>query len=186
MATYDYLCKLIIFGDHGVGRTTLEKYLDQIHPIDRRFFQPLFESQDRSVTGVNYHKKLVEIRRNRLTLQIWVLGNQERFRDLRKMYVKGSSGSILMYDITNASSLSRIPEWCEMIAEHCGEIPILLIGNKLDLEEQRAISEERGREVQRKNNLSSFMEISAETGENVEKMFELIGELLLNNSLNNL
>jgi len=143
------------------------------------------ESQNfRSVIGVSFQKEIVEIRGNRITLLIWALGDQEMFRDIRKMYVKGSSGAILIYDITNESSLSRISEWREMIAEHCGEIPIVLIGNKLDLDEQRAISEERGREVRTKNNLSSFMEISAETGENVEKMFELIGELILNDGMN--
>lgn len=143
------------------------------------------ESQNfRSVIGVSFQKEIVEIRGNRITLLIWALGDQKMFRDIRKMYVKGSSGAILIYDITNESSLSRISEWREMIAEHCGEIPIVLIGNKLDLDEQRAISEERGREVRTKNNLSSFMEISAETGENVEKMFELIGELILNDGMN--
>ena len=235
MASYDYLCKLVILGDHGIGRTNLGKYLDQIGSMNRqasykdqitdidkniddyrvlrensnsflkkysyslrikqeikkkehylKIFELQFDPQEstRLTLGVSYHKIIVEIRRNRVKLQIWILGNQERFRSIRKMYVRGSSGAILLYDITNASSLNRISEWREMIAELCGEIPIVLIGNKLDLEEQRTVSKERGIELQEKNNLSSFMEISTETGENVEKMFELIGHLILNIDLN--
>lgn len=227
MDNFDYLCKFIILGDCGVGKSTLEDYLDLISPINQRAsirdqikdvknrideyhimressnsisrrlyylllikrkikkkerYLKYLESQlsTRSVLGVSFQKKIVEIRGNRVKLQIWVLGGQERFRRIRKMYVRGSSGAILMYDITNALSLSRIHEWREMIAEHCGEIPIALIGNKLDLEEQRTVSKEKGIEVRKNNNLSSFMEISAETGENVEKMFELIGESILN------
>ena len=224
MSDYDYLSKLIIFGDFGVGKTTLEKYIernnrrdsfrDRISDFDkkideyrilkenskfflRRLYYSLrikqeiekknrhilyFESDYlmRSTVGVSIRWIIVEIREIRIKLLIWVLGYQESFRRFRKMYVRGSSGAILLYDITNASSLNRIPEWREMIAEFCGEIPIVLIGNKVDLEEQRAISKERGIEVQKTNNLSSFMEISAETGENVEKMFELVGELILN------
>lgn len=235
MDNFDYLCKLIIFGDRGVGRTTLEKNIERVHRNNRRdsfrdrisdfdkeideyrilrekskfflrrlyyslrikretekknrhilYFESDFDSQAslRSTIGVSFRWIIVEIRGIRIKLLIWVLGYQEYFRIIRKMYVRGSSGAILLYDITNASSLNRIPEWREMIAEFCGEIPIVLIGNKVDLEEQRAISKERGIEVQKTNNLSSFMEISAETGENVEKMFELVVELILNDSLN--
>lgn len=223
----EYIYKLIILGDRGVGRTTLEKYLDQDHPLNRRaFYRDLIKDIDqkideyrilrenlnsiirklhyslrikreikkkkqyleylesqistRSVLGISFQNVLVEIRGKRIILQLWVLGDQERYRSLRKLYVNGSSGAILLYDITNESSLNRIPEWREKIAELCGEIPIVLIGNKLDLEEQRVISNEKGMEILKKNNLSLFMEVSTETGENVERMFELIGELMFN------
>ncbi|GAJ09310.1 unnamed protein product, partial [marine sediment metagenome] len=59
------------------------------------------------------------------------------------MQLSGSKGAILLYDITNASSLRRVPEWCEMLEERCGKIPILLVGNKVDEEKQRAISKTR-------------------------------------------
>lgn len=230
MNTFDYRYKIITLGDRGVGRTTLEDYLDRIYPFYRRYsirdqikdidniideYRVLRENSNsfikrllyslrikreikkknrkveylesknyRSTIGVSFQKEIVKIRGNRITLLIWALGDQELFKDLQKFYFESTKGALIIYDITNSSSLNKIPEWREMIAEHCGEIPIVLIGNKLDLEEQRVISKEMGYEVRKKNNLSSFMEISAETGENIKKMFELIGELILNDYLN--
>lgn len=169
---YDYLCKVIIFGDDGVGKTTLEKHLDPI-------FGPQFSSE--FTIGVSFQIINVEIKGYKVKLQIWLMSTKERFtkRPEFRMQLTGTSGTILLYDITNPSSLDRVPEWCEMFEEHCGKIPILLVGNKVDEEKQRAVSKTMAVEVREKYNLASHMEISAKTGENVKRMFEFVGELIL-------
>ena len=87
-----------------------------------------------------------------------------------------------MYDITNYDSLNKIPEWVKCIRENRGDIPILLVGNKVDLNENRVVSKEQARIIKENNYLSSFMEISLKTGENVEDMFKKIISLIISNS----
>jgi len=101
------------------------------------------------------------------------------YLDLIKTYISRSQGAIIMYDITNSNSLNRILEWSKFIKENSANIPILLVGNKLDLEKERVISKEQGIEVKEKNNLSEFMEVSLKTGENVYNMLERIIRLFL-------
>ena len=169
---FDYLCKFVIFGDSEVGKTTLEAHLD-----------PLLGPRDLSefTIGVNFQKKTVGIKGHRAKLQIWLMLSEDRFfkSDIFRAQIKGSLGAILLYDITNASSLDRVPTWCEVLEEHCGNIPILLVGNKIDEEKQRAVSKTRAVEVREKYNLASYMEISAKTGANVEKLFDLVAELMI-------
>jgi len=167
-----YVSKLIIFSADGVGKATLETHLDPV-------FDPQFSSE--FTIGVSFQNLIVDIKEYRVRLQIWFMSNKERFIKMPEfpMQLTGSSGAILLYDITNASSLDRVPEWCEMLEERCGNIPILLVGNKVDEEERRVVSKTRADDLREKHNLASYMEISAKTGASVKKMFELVGELML-------
>ena len=131
----------------------------------------------RLVTGADICAKDVKIREKVVKLQIWILSTQERFRSIFQMYIRGSLGAIIMYDITNLNSLKRISEWCKTIRENSSKIPILLVGNKLDLEYLREISIEQGTKIKEELQLSAFMEISIKTGENVERMFERLSHL---------
>ena len=87
-----------------------------------------------------------------------------------------------MYDITNNDSLNKIPLWVKFIRENRGDVPILLVGNKVDLKENRVVSKEQAKKVKEDHGLSSFMEISLKTGENVEDMFKKIISLIISNS----
>lgn len=84
-----------------------------------------------------------------------------------------------MYDITNAKTLNMVSEWCQMAKNYRKDIPILLVGNKLDLEMKRDVSKEQVENFKLNNEISESMEISLETGENVEKMFLRLTGLLL-------
>lgn len=167
----DYMGKLVIFGDAAVGKKTLATHLD-----------PIFNPQDPSefTIGVTFHKLHMELNGYHALLQIWLMSSKVRFltHDISRMQITGSLGAILLFDITNASSLERVPMWCEMIEERCGNVPILLVGNKVDENQRRAVSQTRAVEIRGKYNLASYIEISAKTGENVKKMFELVGELI--------
>ena len=84
-----------------------------------------------------------------------------------------------MYDITTQLSLDNLLEWIQVIRKNAGDIPIMLIGSKLDLYEKRVVSCEEGLLAARKYNLASFLEISSKTGENVDKAFEIMIKMLI-------
>jgi len=107
-------------------------------------------------------------------LQIWDFGGEERFRFLLHQYCKGANAAFFLYDITNQLSLDHLPDWTQIIREHAGDIPIMLIGSKVDLEEFRAVPREEGILAAKKYNLSSFIELSSKTGQNIEKSFDVI------------
>jgi len=94
-------------------------------------------------------------------------------------YCKGANGAIIMYDITDLKSLDHLSEWTQIIREHAGNIPILLVGNKLDLEKSRKVPKEEGVLTAKKYNLSSCVELSSKTGQNVEKTFEILTKILI-------
>jgi small GTP-binding protein len=129
--------------------------------------------------GVDFSSMNVKFRGDTVKLQIWILSTQERFRSIFPMYIRGSLGAIIIYDITNLSSLNRISEWCETIRENCRNIPIILVGNKLDLEELREVSIEQAIKIKTEDQISDFMEISVNTGEKVETIFERLTQLLM-------
>jgi len=85
-----------------------------------------------------------------------------------------------MYDISNSNTLKHVPEWIQIIRENAGDIPILLIGNKLDLGQLREVSFEEGLKFKDKYDLSAFFEISSKTGENIENTFEGLIEIIMN------
>lgn len=136
------------------------------------------DKSTRTVTGVDFCTKTVKFREDYAKLQIWVLSNQERFQRFLPMYVSNSVGAIVIYDITDSNSVNRISEWCNLIKERNGNIPILLVGNKLDLKDLREISIEQGIKIKDELQLSAFMEISVKTGEDIVLMFERFTQLI--------
>jgi len=118
------------------------------------------------------------IENKKVKLQIWDFGGEERFRFLLSQYSKGANGAFFLYDITNQTSLDHLPDWTQVIREHAGDIPIMLIGSKVDLSEFRAVTRDDGILAAKKYNLASFVELSSKTGENVEKAFNVITEIL--------
>lgn len=147
--------------------------------LEMVFETPKFNSH-RLTTGVDVLNKTVKLRGNNVKLHIWVLSPAERFNSIREMYVRGSLGAIILYDITIVNTLNRISKWCQLIREKNGNIPILLVGNKLDLEDLREISIDQANKIIEDLQLSAFMEISSKTGENVELMFERFSQLSIN------
>lgn len=135
--------------------------------------------------GLEYYSKRLEIKNETYKIQIWhstltipsksllVIG---AFQNV----CKGSNGAIIMYDITDLNTFKHVPKWGQIIRESAGDIPILLIANKLELEQSREVSRKEGFEVVEKYNLSAFIEISTKTGKNVNKTFEDLIEVLMN------
>ena len=112
-------------------------------------------------------------------MQLWDISEEERFQSLVPNYCLGSNGAIIMYDITDSNSLKHVPDWVQIIKQKAGPIPILLIGNNLDLEQNREVSKEQVKRFKSDNNIFSTMEISLKTGENVDKMFFNLTSMIL-------
>ncbi len=158
----------MMLGDAAVGKTSLTL----------RFISGFFLDDLKLTIGVDFYSKTTNFKNKKVKLQIWDFGGEQRFRFLLHQYCKGANAAFFLYDITNRLSLDHLPDWTQIIREHAGDIPIMLIGSKVDLKEFRAVTREEGILAAKKYNLSTFIELSSKTGENVEKSFDVITETL--------
>jgi small GTP-binding protein len=169
MVDYDYTYKVMLLGDASVGKTSLTL----------RYISGFFLEDLKLTIGVDFYSKTTNFDGKKVKLQIWDFGGEERFRFLLSQYCKGANGAFFLYDITKSVTLDHLPDWTQIIREHAGDIPIMLIGSKKDLEEFRDVSTEDGDLAAKKYNLRSFMELSSKTGENVEQAFEIMTKILI-------
>ncbi len=170
---YDYLFKSIVVGDGGVGKTALTL----------RFSKGFFTEDYKMTIGVDFHVKTISIETSegfiKCKLQLWDTGGQERFSSIRPMYYRGSLGTILVFDLTNSASFEHLPQWIEEVRANIkAEIPVLLVGNKSDLLDQRAISAEEISKFTNDFNLH-YMETSAKTGDGVGDCFYILACLMI-------
>ncbi len=168
MTSYDFTYKILMLGDASVGKTSLTL----------RYISGFFMEDLKLTIGVDFYSKTIDFIDNKVKLQIWDFGGEERFRFLLSQYCKGANGAFFLFDITNQISLDHLPDWTQIVRENAGDIPIMLIGSKLDLDEFRAVPTEDGILATKKYNLTSFIELSSKTGENVEKSFYDMTEIL--------
>jgi len=171
--------KICIFGDGGVGKTTLT----------RRYLSGFFEMDTKMTLGAEIFVKYVSVKDMKVVLQIWDFGGEDMFRFLLPAYSRGSSGGIFMYDITRYQSLKKLDDWIKTFKEGLTEkekqIPILIVGGKLDLQEKRSVLAEDTVNLLKSDNLFDHIECSAKSGENVELVFEtLVRKMLENTNLN--
>ena len=166
----------MLLGDETTGKTSLTtRYMSDIFRV---------KGEDLNLTiGVDFYTKMINYNGHEVLLQIWVFGGEERFRFLLHNYCKGANGALFLYNITNPSSLDHLPDWTQLIRENVGDIPIMLVGTKVHLEEQRVVTRERGIELARMHSLSGFIEVSSKTGQNVEHLFETMTEILFDRYL---
>ncbi len=163
-----YTFKFIIVGDHEVGKTSLiRQYVEKKYLIDYR-----------ATIGLNVLAHSFEFQGSILSLTLWDVGAQVFFKRFRKIYYSGAEAAFIVYDLTNRSTFENIKIWYQELTEliEDREIPLILVGNKLDLKEQRVVTREEGLELA--NTLSpegvSYIETSAKNGENVADAFKLI------------
>ncbi|KAL7309057.1 hypothetical protein PS15m_011183 [Mucor circinelloides] len=164
-SSYDYVFKLVVVGDSGVGKTNLLG----------RFVHDTFDFASKSTIGLDLTIKNMEIKGKRVRAQIWDTAGQERYRSITKRYYRGSVGALLVYDITKRESFDNLGRWLNelRINEAHPDSLVMLIGNKSDLDSQRAVTQEEALAYAEKNGLM-FMETSALESINVEKAFETL------------
>ena len=161
-SSYELLYKVIIVGDTAVGKSN----------ILSRYVKDEFSSNSKSTVGVELGIKFLKIKNTKTKIQIWDTAGQERYRAITSSYFKGSNGCFIVYDITNEASFNNIENWYEQIQKETSkDIPILLVGNKCDLEDERKVPIEKGKEKAQNLNCA-FFETSALKKINIDKIFE--------------
>jgi len=166
---YDYLFKLVLIGDSGVGKSCLLL----------RFADDNFTDSYISTIGVDFRFRTVTIDSKVVKLQIWDTAGQERFRTITSAYYRGADGIIMVYDVTSAESFDHVEEWLSEVDRYANENTVkLLVGNKADLVEKREVSEETAQRFADKLNIS-FLETSAKTATNVEAAFLMMAKELI-------
>jgi small GTP-binding protein len=158
---YDYVYKVVLIGDSGVGKTNLMT----------QYARNEFNLHSKSTIGVEFMNKTIEYDNNIIKIQIWDTAGQERYRALTSAYFRGASGVVLLYDITHHISFENITKiWIPLVKSHLENIPIILIGNKSDLEEFREVKLEESEKCASINNLL-FTETSSKDNIGIEDAF---------------
>ncbi|KAF4518976.1 hypothetical protein B566_EDAN007764 [Ephemera danica] len=159
--TYDYLFKLLLIGDSGVGKTC----------VLFRFSEDAFNTTFISTIGIDFKIRTIELDGKKIKLQIWDTAGQERFRTITTAYYRGAMGIMLVYDITNEKSFENIKNWIRNIEENAAaDVEKMLLGNKCELTEKRQVSRERGEQLAVEYGIK-FLETSAKASINVEEAF---------------
>lgn len=163
------ILKILTAGEGGVGKTTLLY----------RYVENRFVSDTRMTIGVEFFLKEVFIDGIKYLLQIWDFGGQDRFRFFLQSYARGSNGALLLFDLTNPLSLSRLEDWVDICRSEDPGLPILFIGTKLDLIQEDEIPGDLVSYNQEKYDLFDFLKISSKTGYNVENSFHVLTEKVI-------
>ena len=158
---YSYLFKYIIIGDSAVGKSN----------ILLRYIHDNFNEEFQSTIGVEFGAKNIKIEDKIFRIQIWDTAGQETFRSITRAYYKNSVCAFVVYDITNKNSFQNVKSWIEDCRKQSPKtVFMVLIGNKIDLEDNRQVSYEEGSVFAEKNGML-FFETSAKTGKNIEEIF---------------
>ncbi|KAA3482159.1 ras-related protein RABA2a-like [Gossypium australe] len=161
---YDYLFKIVLIGDSGVGKSNLLS----------RFTRNEFCLESKSTIGVEFATRTLQVEGRTVKAQIWDTAGQERYRAITSAYYRGALGALLVYDVTKPTTFENVSRWLKELRDHAdSNIVIMLIGNKTDLKHLRAVSAEDGQSYAEKEGLS-FIETSALEAINVEKAFQTI------------
>ena len=169
--------KIIILGDSEVGKTS----------FIIRFTKNKFDETYLATIGVDYKDRIINIENKLYKLMYYDTAGEEKYKSIPKNYIKNMQGIILMYDITNKLSFDSIIDWISDVKEIKGEnFPMILVGNKIDLNESREVTEEMGYELAEKNQIE-FFETSNKDGTNIqdaglEIVYKILSETKVNNS----
>jgi Ras-related protein Rab-3C len=165
---FDYMFKILIIGNSSVGKTSfLFRYADDS-----------FTSAFVSTVGIDFKVKTVIRKEKRMKLQIWDTAGQERYRTITTAYYRGAMGFILMYDVTNEDSFNSVQDWVTQIKTYSWDnAQVILVGNKSDIERDRVISYDRGKQLADQLGLE-FFETSAKENINVKNVFERLVDII--------
>ena len=159
-----YKLKLIVLGDSGVGKTN----------IIRRYVSDTFSIDTKATVGVEFFTKSFRVNNDVVKLEIWDTAGQERYKSITSAYYKGSRGALLVYDITRYSTFEDIEKWMKEIKERIqGSLKMMIIGNKVDLNDQRNVDIQTALDKAKTLNVP-LLETSAVDSTNVNKAFEII------------
>lgn len=173
---YDYLFKLVLIGDSGVGKSCLLL----------RFADDAFTESYISTIGVDFRFRTVKIENKTVKLQIWDTAGQERFRTITSAYYRGADGIIMVYDVTSQESFDHVNDWLKEVNRYASEGTCkLLVGNKSDRTADKVVTAESAKEFADELGIA-FLETSAKSAKNVEEAFlTMAGELIKQKAVKN-
>jgi small GTP-binding protein len=160
IANYDYLVKILLIGDSGVGKSSLLI----------RYSENTFTDNFSSTIGIDFRIKTIDVNDKRIKLQIWDTSGLERFKTVTGAYYRNVMGIFLVYDVSNIKSFQNINNWLKNVKKNASdEKCLMLIGNKCDKEE-REVSFEIGKQLADELNIK-FIETSAKSTINIDEIF---------------
>ncbi len=171
----EYVYKLSIIGDRGVGKTSMAQ----------RYVHGIFQADYKATIGTFISKKECKFDelKTAVRFMIWDLAGQNQFQRLWPDYLTDSRAGIIVYDISNRESFENVKKWYDIITKVAYPSLILVIaGNKIDLEDSRVISKDEGMELAIELGIY-YMETSAKTNENIDDVFEWIALQIINKNI---
>jgi len=161
---YDYLFKIVLIGDSGVGKSNLLS----------RFTRNEFNLESKSTIGVEFATKSIQVEGKTIKAQIWDTAGQERYRAITSAYYRGAVGALLVYDISKHSTFENVERWLKELRDHAeANIVVMLVGNKSDLRHLRAVETDEAMAFSEQHNLA-FIETSALDATGVDAAFQRI------------
>lgn len=158
---YDYLFKLLLIGDSGVGKTSI------LFKFSEDTFSPAFIS----TIGIDFKIRTIEVDGRKIKLQVWDTAGQERFKTITTAYYRGAMGIMLVYDVSNLKSFENISNWIRNIEMHATQdVELMILGNKCDIADKRQITREKGEQLALQHSIK-FLETSAKANINIEEAF---------------
>lgn len=163
---FDYLIKLLLIGDSGVGKSCLLL----------RFADDSFTPSFITTIGIDFKIKTITLEGKRIKLQVWDTAGQERFRTITTAYYRGAMGILLVYDVTDEQSFQNIRNWIRNIEQHAADnVDKILVGNKCDMVGEKMVEATRGQALADEYGIE-FFETSAKSNINVVESFTAIAK----------
>mmetsp|Transcript_50036 Transcript_50036/g.55818 ORF Transcript_50036/g.55818 Transcript_50036/m.55818 type:complete len:218 (+) Transcript_50036:250-903(+) len=161
---YDYLFKIVLIGDSGVGKSNLLS----------RFTRNEFNLESKSTIGVEFATKSIQAEGKTIKAQIWDTAGQERYRAITSAYYRGAVGALLVYDISKHGTFENVERWLKELRDHAeANIVVMLVGNKSDLRHLRSVETDEAMSFSEQHNLA-FIETSALDASGVDTAFQRI------------
>uniref|UniRef100_A0A3B3BLH6 small monomeric GTPase n=1 Tax=Oryzias melastigma TaxID=30732 RepID=A0A3B3BLH6_ORYME len=165
----DRLFKVVLVGNSCVGKTSLL----------RSFCEGRFHPSSTTTVGIDYSVKTLTLDSMQIAMQLWDTAGQERYRSITKQFFRKADGVVVMYDVTLEESFKAVRPWLLNVQEAAGEgIPILLLGNKMDMEQEREVTLKAAERLAFENKVM-FYEVSAYTGKNVTESLTHLAKVLM-------
>lgn len=168
-----YKFRIVLLGEAAVGKSSLL----------RRYTENIFDEEYKQTIGTTFATKDVDVTDSegevrKVRLNVWDMGGQSTYRELRRQFMKGASAAIIVYDVTRPETFMAMNNWFESFKEVCPDTPVLVSANKVDLADKRMVPAEPGRML-RDWFQAEYFETSAKTGVEVNNVFARMAEVVL-------
>ncbi|MFX1260086.1 MAG: Rab family GTPase [Promethearchaeota archaeon] len=165
-----FVFKITVIGDGAVGKTSLIK----------KYTQGSFQKDYIKTLGAQFSKFDEEINGDKVKLFFWDIAGQDEFTFMRPTFYKGSKAAIIVFSHTDKESFKHVLDWHNDIIKFCGELPIILFGNKIDLVDKKDLDNESVWDLVKSRKFLGYYKTSAKTGSGVYKAFQAIIRKLYN------